>query len=62
MVSLTENAFLVMVSDRAKQTKIWDNKGFKSKITNIFKNSKFYNKKIKMAALTKKCNLGNGER
>ena len=45
MASLTENAILVTIRDRAKPTKIWDNKGYKSQITNIFKNSKFYKKK-----------------
>ena len=32
------------VRDRAKQTEIWDHKGYKSQIRNIFKNSKFYKK------------------
>ena len=42
MAALTKNAISVPVRDRAKQTKIWDHKGYTSHITNIFKNSKFY--------------------
>ena len=34
MVALTKNAISVTVKDRAKQTKIWDHKGYKSLITN----------------------------
>ena len=45
MAAFTKNAILVMVRDRAKRTKIWDHKGYRSQITNIFKNSKFYKKK-----------------
>ena len=45
MATLTKNGILVMVRDTAKRTKIWDHKGYKSQITNIFKNSKFYKKK-----------------
>ena len=41
MAALTKNAISVTVRDIAKQTKIWDHKGYKSLITNIFKNSKF---------------------
>ena len=52
MAALTKNGILVKVRDRAKRTKIWDHKGCKSQIRNIFKNSNFY-KKFKMAALTK---------
>ena len=37
MAALTENAILVTVK--------WDHKGYKSQKTNIFKNSKFYEKK-----------------
>ena len=33
--------------DRAKRTKKWDHKGYKSQLRNIFKNSKFYKKKSK---------------
>ena len=53
MAALTKNAISVTVRDRAKRTKIWDQNGYKRQITNIFKNSKFYKKKIEMAALTK---------
>ena len=51
--ALTKNAISVIVRDRAKRTKIWDCKGYRSQITDIFKNSKFYKKKIKMPDLTK---------
>ena len=47
MAALTKNAISVTVRDRAKWTKIWDHKGYKSQITNILKNSKFYKKKSK---------------
>ena len=47
MTALTKNAISVMVRYRAKQTNIWDHKGYKSQITNIFRNSKFYKKKSK---------------
>ena len=47
MAALTKNAISVTVRDRAKRTKIWDHKGCKSQITNIFKNSTFYNKNSK---------------
>ena len=50
MAALTKNANSVRGRDRAKRTKIWDHKGNhgnKSQIRNIFKNSKFYNKKSK---------------
>ena len=42
MADLTQNAISVTVRDRVKRTKILDPKGYKSQITNIFKNSKFY--------------------
>ena len=45
MATLTKNAILVTVRDRAKRKKIWDHKGYKSQITNICL-------KIKKAALT----------
>ena len=35
------------VADRVKRTKIWDYKGYKSQITNIFENSNFFKKKSK---------------
>ena len=38
MAALTKNA--ISVTDRAKRTKIWDHKGYRSPISNIFKNSK----------------------
>ena len=44
MAALTKNAISVTVRDRAKRTKIWDHKGYRRQITNIFKNSKFYKK------------------
>ena len=47
MAALTKNAISVTVRDRAKWTKIWDHKAYKSQITNIFKNLKFYKKKSK---------------
>ena len=47
MAALTKNAISVAVRDRAQLTKIWDHKGYKTLITNIFKNSKFYKKKSK---------------
>ena len=53
MAALTKNAISVKVRDRVKQTKILDHRGYKSQITNIFKNFKIVLKKIKMAALTK---------
>ena len=37
MSALTKNAISVMVRVTAKRTKIWDHKGYKSQITNIFK-------------------------
>ena len=50
MAALTKNAISVMGRDREKRTKILDpkgNHGINSQIRNIFKNSKFYNKKSK---------------
>ena len=47
MADFTKNAISVSVRDRAKRTKIWDRKFYKSQITNIFKNSKFYKKNSK---------------
>ena len=47
MAALTKNAISVTVRDRAKRTKIWDHKGCKTQITNIFKNLIFYNKNSK---------------
>ena len=47
MADLTKNPILVTLRDRAKRTKIWDHKGYKCQITNIFKNSNFYKKKSK---------------
>ena len=47
MAALTKNAISLTVRDRAKRTKIWDNKGYKSLITNIFKNSNIFKKKSK---------------
>ena len=58
MAALTKNAISVTARDRVKRTKIWDHKGHKSLITNIFKNSKFYKKKSK--CLDQKCYLVNG--
>ena len=48
MAALTRNAISVTVRDRAKRTKISDHKGYKSGITNIFKNSNFIIKMPKM--------------
>ena len=47
MAALIKNAISVTVKDGAKRFKIWDLKGYKSQITNIFKNSKFYKKNSK---------------
>ena len=41
MADLTTNAISVTVRDRAKRTKIWDHRGYKIQIKNIFKNSKW---------------------
>ena len=40
MAALPENAISVTVRGRAKRTRIWDHKGYKSQITNIFKKFK----------------------
>ena len=61
MAVLTKNAISVTVRDRVKRTKIWDHKGYRRQIRNIFKNSKFY-KKNKNGRLDQKCYLGNGAR
>ena len=54
MADLIKNAITVTVRDRAKRTKIWNHKDYKSQITNIFKNSKFYKQNSKWPpALTK---------
>ena len=37
MAALTKNAISVTVRDRGKRTKIWDHKGYKGVMTNIFK-------------------------
>ena len=55
MADLTTNAISVTVRDRVKRTKIGDHKGYKSQITNIFKNSKFY--KNQNGHLDQKCYL-----
>ena len=47
MAALTKNAISVTGRDRAKWTKIWDHRGYKSQIQIIFKNSKFYKKNSK---------------
>ena len=47
MAALTENAISITLRERAKWTKMWDYKPYKSQITNIFKNSEFYQKKSK---------------
>ena len=51
MDTLTKNAISVTGRDRARRTKIWDHKDYKSQIRNIFKNSKFYKKKIQNGRL-----------
>ena len=56
---MTKNAISVAVRDRAKRTKILDHKGYKSQITNIFKNSKFC-KKNKNVRLDQKHYLSKG--
>ena len=50
MAALSKNAISVTVRDRVRRAKIWDHKGYKSPITNIFKNSEF-DKKIKNGRL-----------
>ena len=62
MADLTKNAILVTVRDRAKWTKIWDQKPQESQITNIFKKNQNFVTKIKNGRLDKKCYLSNGER
>ena len=47
MDALIKNAILVTVRDRLKRTKILDHKVYKSQITNVFKNSKFYKQNSK---------------
>ena len=47
MAALTTNAISVAGRERAKRKKIWDHNGYKTQIRNIFKNSKFYEKKSK---------------
>ena len=37
MAALTKNAISVTVRDRAKRTKTWDHKGYKSQIKNVTK-------------------------
>ena len=44
MAPLTKNAISVTVRDRAKRMKIWDHKGYKSKIRNISKIQNFIKK------------------
>ena len=61
MADLTKNAILLTVRDRAKRTKIWNHKGYKSQITNFFKNSKFYKKRLN-GRLDQKCYLRDSER
>ena len=48
MAAFTKKAISVTMRDRAKQSKIWDHKGYKGILTNIFKNSNL-KKKCKMA-------------
>ena len=52
MAALTKNAISVTVRDRAKGPKFGITRVIRVLITNIFKNSKFYKKELKMAALT----------
>ena len=47
MAALTKHAILVIVRDTAKRTEIWDHKGYKSQITNIFKIQNLIKKKSK---------------
>ena len=53
MFTLTKNSISVTVRDRAKRTKIWDNKGFKSqkfkKIQNLIKKIKMVFKILRNA-------------
>ena len=63
MAALTKNAILVTVTDRAKRTKIWDHKGYKSQITNIISlKIQNYIKKNQNGRLDQKFYLGNCER
>ena len=59
MAALTKNAISVTVRDRAKRTKIWDHKGYKSQ---IFLKIQNFIKIIQNGRLDQKCYLGNGER
>ena len=61
MAALTNNAISVTGRDRAKRTKIWDHKGYKSQIRSIFKIPNFI-KKNQNGRLDQKCYLSNGER
>ena len=47
MAALTLNAISETGRDRVKRMKIWDHKGYKTQITNIFKKLKFYKKNSK---------------
>ena len=55
MAALTKNAISETVRDRAKRTKIWDHKGYKSQLRQIF--SKIQN--FIMADLNKNVYHGN---
>ena len=61
MSTLTKNALSVTVRDRAKLTKIWDHKGYKS-VIKIFSKIQNFIKKKQFGHLDQKCNLGNGEK
>ena len=61
MAALTKNAISVTGRDKAKPTKIWDHKGYKGQIRNIFENSKLY-KKNQNGRLDRKRYLNNWER
>ena len=62
MADLTKNAISETVRGRAKRPKIWDHKGYKSQMQNIFKDLKFYFKKNQNGHLDQKCYADNSER
>ena len=61
MAALTNNGISVTGSDKAKRTKIWDHKGYRSQIRSIFKIPNFI-KKNQDGRLDQKSYLSNRER
>ena len=62
MAALTQNAIFVTVRDRVIRTKIWDHKGYKSQIRDIFLKIQNLKKSNQNGRLDQKCYLCNGER